>query len=138
MVQLLTESIFLLSLPPFMMFSISLNSRNASKCPLRSLNHKISKLKPIYLMLSIQSEFLTPKKEVPEGRRLECTKSSGIIILRKKRLGRLKLISKEIFPTFLEPIQVPIFAPFSFCNLGTRFLLGGKAVTPRVFAQYFN
>ena len=58
-------------------------------------------------MLSIQSEFLTPKKEVPEGRKLKCTKSSGITILRKKPLGRLKLISKEIFPTFLEPIQVP-------------------------------
>ena len=61
----------------------------------------------IYLMLSIQSEFLKPKKEVSEGRRLECTKSSGIIILRKKPLGRLKLISKEIFSTFLEPIKVP-------------------------------
>ena len=83
------------------------NSRNASMCPLRSLNHKISKLNPIYLMLSIQSEFLTPKKEVPEGRRLECTKSSGSTILRKKPHGRLRLISKEIFPTFLEPIQVP-------------------------------
>src|SRR6185437_14604571 len=92
-----------------MMFFISLNSRNASKCPLRSLNHKILKLNPIYLMLSIQLEFLTPKKEVPEGRRLECTKSSGITILSKKPLGRLKLISKEIFLTFLEPIQYQIF-----------------------------
>jgi len=106
-VQLLTESVFLLSWLPFMMFSISLNSRSASKCPLRSLNHKISKLNPIYLILSIQSEFLTPKKEVPEGRRLECTKSSGITILRKKPLGSLKLIFKEFFPTFLKPIQIP-------------------------------
>ena len=112
-VQLLNESIFLLSWPPFMMSSISLNSRNASKCPLRSLNHKILKLNPIYLMLSIQSEFLTPKKEVLEGRKLKCTKSSGIIILRKKPLGRLKIFSKETFPTFLEQIQVSnISIPF--------------------------
>jgi len=106
-VQLLTESVFLLSWLPFMMFSISLNSRSASKCPLRSLNHKISKLNPIYLMLSIQSEFLTPRKEVLEGRKLECTKFSGITILRKKPLGSLKLIFKEFFPTFLKPIQIP-------------------------------
>ena len=105
--QLLAGFVFLLSWPPSMMSSISLNSRSASKCPLRSLNHKISKLNPIYLILSIQSEFLTPKKEVPKGRKLKCTKSSGITILRKKPPGRLKLISKEIFPTFLEPIQVP-------------------------------
>src|SRR6185503_18045981 len=96
-----------------MMSFMYLNLRNASKCPLRFLNHKISRLNPIYLTLSTQSKFLTPKKEVLEGRKLKCIKSSGIIILRKKPLGRLKIFSKETFPTFLEQIQISNL-PFLF------------------------
>ena len=66
-----------------------------------------------------------------KGKRLKCTRSNGIIILRKKLLGKLKIFSKETFLTFLGPIQVSnLFHSFSSCNLGARFLLGGKAVTP--------
>jgi len=45
-------------------------------------------------------------QEVLEGRKLKCTKFSGITIPRKKLLGRLKIFSKETFLTFLEQIQV--------------------------------
>jgi len=103
---LLSDFVFLLSWLPFMTSSMYHNSESASRYPLRSLNHKISRLNLIYPMRSIQSKFLTPKREVLEGRKLKCTRSSGIIILRKKPLWRLKIFSKETFPTFLELIQV--------------------------------
>jgi hypothetical protein len=48
--QRLTEFIFLLSWPLFMMYFIYPNSRNASKCLLRSLNNKPSRSSLIYLM----------------------------------------------------------------------------------------
>ena len=101
---LLTDFVFLLSWPPFIMYSMYHNSGSASKYLLRSLNHKILRLNPIYPIRSIQSKFLTPRKEVREGRKLKCTRSSGSIIPKKKPLGRLKISSKETFPTFLEPI----------------------------------
>src|SRR6185369_14524265 len=109
-----------------MMSFMYLNSRSASKRPLRFLNHKVSRLNPIYPTLSTQSKFLTPKKEVLEGRKLKCTKSSGMVILRKKPLGRLKIFSKETFPTFLEQIQVSnLSIPFLPVISGRDSFLGG-------------
>ena len=63
---LLTDFVFLLSWPPFMISFMCHNLGSTSEFPLRSLNHKISSLNPIYPMRSIQSKFLTPKREVLE------------------------------------------------------------------------
>jgi len=125
------DFVFLLSWPPFMMSSMYHNSGSASRYLLRSLNHKISILNPIYPIRSIQSRFLTPKKEVLEGIQLKCTRFSGINIPRKKLLGRLKIFSKETFPTFLEQIQVSNLSILSLPVISGRdSFLGGKAVTP--------
>jgi hypothetical protein len=121
--QWLTEFVFLLSWPPFMMFSISLNSRNALKCLLRLLNHKPLRSNLIYPTLNNPSKSLIPRRESPEERRLKCIRSYGIITPKKKRLGKLSLIFNEISQTSFKPI------PKS--NRPIPFFLGGKAVTFR-------
>ena len=47
------------------------------------------------------------RKEVPKGKKLECTRFNGNTIPRKKLLGKPSTISNEIFPTSLGRIQVP-------------------------------
>jgi hypothetical protein len=94
--QWLTEFIFLLSWQPFMMSSISLNSRNASKCLLRSLNHKPLRSNLIYLTPNNLSRSLIPRRESPEERRLRCIRSCGIITQKKKQPGKPKIIFRKL------------------------------------------
>ena len=49
----------------------------------------------------------TVRKEVPEEKKLECTRSNGNIMPRKKLLGKPTTISNKIFPNSLGRIQVP-------------------------------
>jgi hypothetical protein len=109
--QWLTEFVFLLSWPPFMMFSISLNSRNALKCLLRLLNHKPLRLNLIYPTPNNPFRSLIPRRESPEERRLKCIRSYGIITQKKKQLGKL-ILSSTKFPK-LPSSQFP--------NLITQF-----------------
>jgi hypothetical protein len=102
--QWLTEFVFLLSWPPFMMFSISLNSRNVSKCLLKSLKHKPLRLNQIYLTSNNLSKSWIPRRESPEERKLRCIRSYGIITPKRKRLGKLNLIFNEISQTSFKPI----------------------------------
>ena len=51
-------------------------------------------------------KILYTKERSTRREKVKCTRFSGIIIPRKKLLGRLKIFSKETFLTFLEQIQV--------------------------------
>ena len=64
---------------------------------------------------------LDTKERSPRREKVKMCKSSGITILRKKPPGRLKLISKEIFPTFLEPIQVPNLSVLNLPVISERY-----------------
>jgi hypothetical protein len=112
--QWLTEFIFLLSWPPFMIFSISLNSRNVSKYLLKSLKHKPLRLNQIYLRPNNLSKSWIPRRESPEERKLRCIRSYGIITPKKKRLGKLNLIFNEITQTSYKPIPKSN-RPIPFC-----------------------
>jgi hypothetical protein len=124
--QWLTDFIFLLSWPPFMMSSISLNSRNASKYLLRSSNHKPLRSNLIYLISNNPSRSLIPRRESPEEGRLRCIRFYGIITRKKKLPGKLKNIFRRIFPISLKLFRYPSSKLYHSCNLGTRFLLGGR------------
>ena len=64
-------------------------------------------------MMSIPSKYLIKKKEVLDGRWLKCIKFSGIITLKNKLHGRLKVISINIIRVFSNLSQVPLsLSPF--------------------------
>jgi hypothetical protein len=130
--QWLTEFVFLLNWQPFMMSSISLNSRNASKCLLRSLNHKPLTSNLIYLTPNNLSRSLIPRRESPEEGRLRCIRFYRIITRKKKLPGKLKNIFRRLFPISLKLLRYPSSGLYHSSNLGMRFLLGGKVVTPWV------
>jgi hypothetical protein len=114
------------------MSSIYLNLESVSKPLPRSSIPKPSKLNQICLTLSIQSEYWILRKEAQEERPSGCLKFNGTITPKKKRLGKPSHISNTTFQTFLKPIHISNH-PIPSCsgNLGTRFFLGGKAVTFR-------
>jgi hypothetical protein len=113
------------------MSSIYLNSRSASKCLLRFLNHKPSRSSLIYLMPNNPFRFLIPRREPLEERRLRCIKSCGIIILKKKPPGKLKTIFRRTSPNSLRLFRYLSSKLYHFCNLGMRFFLGGRLRHPR-------
>jgi hypothetical protein len=94
--QWLTEFIFLLSWQQFMMSSIYLNSRNASKCLLRLLNHKPLRSNLVYLTPSNLSRSLIPRRVSLEERKLRCIRSYGITYRRRSNLGNRKLSSEKL------------------------------------------
>jgi hypothetical protein len=126
MAQWLIEFVFLLSWPPFMMSFIYPNSRNASKCLLRSLNHKSSRSSLIYLISNDPFRFLIPRKEPLEEERLRCIKSCGIIILKKKPPGKLKTIFTRTSLNSLRLLRYLHSRLYHSYNLGMRFILGGE------------
>ena len=82
-------------------------------------------------MLSIQSEFLTPKKEVPEGKKVKMYKVQWNHHTEVEATWEIETYLQRNFPDFLRTNPgTKSFCTYSSCNLGTRFLLGGKAVTP--------
>jgi hypothetical protein len=84
--------------------SISLNLRNVSKYPWRSLRPVPLRLNPIYLTSNNLFESWIPRKGSPEEGQLRCIKSYGIITPKKKQLGRQNLIFNVIFQISFKPI----------------------------------
>jgi hypothetical protein len=112
--QWLTEFIFHLNWLPFMMSSISLNSRNVSKYLQRSLEPVPLRLNLIYLTLNNPFKSWIPRRESPEGRRSKCIRSYGIITPKKKQLGKQNLIFNETSRTSFKPIPKSNH-PILFC-----------------------
>jgi hypothetical protein len=102
--QWLTKFAFHLNWLPFTMSSISPNSKSASKYLRRSLKPAPLRLNLIYLTLSNPSESWIPRKELPEERRLKCTKFYGITTPKKKQLGKQNLVFNKISQTSFKPI----------------------------------
>jgi hypothetical protein len=112
--QWLTEFVFHLNWLPFTMSSISLNSRNVSKYLRRSLKPVPLRLNLIYLTSNNLSKSWTPRKELPEERKLRCIKSYRIIILKKKQLEKRNPIFNKISQPSFQPIPKSN-RPILFC-----------------------
>jgi hypothetical protein len=102
--QWLTKFAFHLNWLPFTMSFMSLNLRNVSKYPRRSLRPVPLRLNPIYLTSNNLFESWIPRKGSPEEGQLRCIKSYGIITSKKKQLGRQNLIFNENFQISFKPI----------------------------------
>ena len=101
------------------LYFMYLNSRNALEFLQKSLNSKRSSWNQTFLMMSILSKFWTKKKEVLVERWLKCIKFSGIITLKKKLPGRLKVISINTIRVFFHLPQVPPYpSPFIYLISG--------------------
>jgi hypothetical protein len=112
--QWLTEFVFHLNWLPFMMSSISLNSRNVSKYLRKSLKPVPLRLHLIYLTPNNLFKSWIPKSESPEGKRLKCIRSYGIITPKKKQLGKRNPISNKISQPSFQPIPKSN-RPILFC-----------------------
>jgi hypothetical protein len=90
---------------PSMMFSMFLNLRSVSKYPQKSLRPVLLRSNPIYLTPNNLSRSWIPRKGSPEGRRLKCTRSYGIITPKKKQLGKQNPIFNGISQPSFQPIH---------------------------------
>jgi hypothetical protein len=110
---------------------ISPNSKSVSRYLRRSLKPQLLRLNPIYPILNNPSKSWIRKGSL-EGRRSKCTRSYGIIIPKKKQLGKQNPIFNRISQLSFQRIpQIRSFNSIRLPNLGMRFFLGGKAVTFR-------
>ena len=99
---------------------------NSPPPPLK-LEHPIAFIEPDLSYVEYPMKIVDSKERSTQREKLECTRFSGTITLRKKLLGKPSTTSSRISLTSLERIQVPNSQSISILESQDEILFRGEA-----------